>query len=141
MSKMTTVVLLIILVAAGGIILFGKKSQAPATIENSSGQETTNPAPETTGPNNTPVIMYTDQGFVPATVEVSAGTTVNFINQSSGQMWVASNPHPVHTDLGGFDERQAVAKGGSYSYTFNTAGNWGFHNHMSPSATGTVIVK
>lgn len=91
--------------------------------------------------NNTNTITYTDNGFSPQTITVKVGTPVTFVNQSSTGMWVASNPHPVHTDLPGFDEKQSVDSGGSYTYTFEKVGSWGFHNHRNPSDGGTVIVQ
>jgi plastocyanin len=168
MNKTTTIVLLIVLIAAGGIILFGKKNaQAPATTntENTvpSGDASGAGGPTSTGPSTTTPIIggsesvngnggltfnptgantvkYTDAGFVPASIDVTPGTTVTFVNDSSGQMWVASDPHPTHTDLPGFDEHTAVSKGGTYTYTFTKVGTWGYHNHVHASAKGTINV-
>ncbi len=163
MSKTTGFILLLVLIAAGGIILFGRKNvQAPATTNT----ENTVPAGDTSGaggpttttpiiggtetvnenggltfnPTGANTVKYTDAGFVPASIDVAPGTTVTFVNDSSGQMWVASDPHPTHTDLPGFDEHTAVSKGGTYSYTFTQAGSWGYHNHVHASAKGTVNV-
>jgi len=86
------------------------------------------------------VVTYSDGGFNPKTVTVKVGTTVTFMNDSSGAMWVASDPHPVHTLLSGFDELNSVRKGGSYEYTFTKVGTWTYHNHMNPSMKGTVVV-
>lgn len=85
-------------------------------------------------------VAYTDQGFSPATVTVKAGTTVTFVNQSSSSMWVASAVHPTHLLLPGFDQLTSVAAGGTYQYTFTKIGTWKYHNHLSPTSTGTVIV-
>jgi plastocyanin len=56
-------------------------------------------------------------------------------------MWVASDPHPIHTDYSAFDAKQGIAPGDTYSFTFTKTGNWGFHNHLNPSATGTITVQ
>jgi plastocyanin len=85
------------------------------------------------------VVTYSDSGFAPSPVTVKAGSTVTFVNESSGAMWVASDPHPTHTLLPGFDELQSVGKGGTYEYTFVKVGTWTFHNHMNPSVKGTVV--
>ncbi len=87
------------------------------------------------------VVTYTDGGFNPKAVTVKTGTTVTFMNDSSGVMWVASDVHPTHQLLPGFDELQSVAKGGSYEYTFIKVGTWTYHNHMNPSDKGTVVVR
>jgi plastocyanin len=97
------------------------------------------------GPSTPPVpgseVIYTDSGFSPANLGVKVGDTVTFKNGSSGQMWVASNPHPIHTDLSGFDAKRGYAPGESYSYTFVKPGVWGYHNHLKSSYSGHVTVQ
>lgn len=86
------------------------------------------------------VITYSDTGFSPASVSVKAGTVVSFVNESGGPMWVASDPHPVHTLLSGFDALKGTDKGGTYEFTFAKVGTWTYHNHLKPAVKGTVIV-
>lgn len=86
------------------------------------------------------VVTLSDSGFAPASVTVKAGTTVTFVNESAGPMWVASDPHPTHTLLPGFDELASVEKGGTYEYTFTKVGTWTYHNHRMPGEKGTVVV-
>lgn len=86
------------------------------------------------------VVTYTDAGFSPKTVTVKLGTTVAFMNDSASGLWVASNPHPQHTDLSGFDAGRSVSKGGSYEYTFTKTGSWNYHNHAKSTDTATVVV-
>lgn len=86
-------------------------------------------------------IRYTDNGYDPSIVTIKKGESVQWVNDSTnGEMWVASNPHPQHSDYPGFDQLQGVAKGSIYTFTFNNAGIWGYHNHLSPDKTGRVIV-
>lgn len=84
------------------------------------------------------VVTLTNSGFTPAALKVKVGTKVIFKNQASGGMWIASNNHPVHSLLPGFDQK---GSGGEYSFTFTQVGSWGFHNHLSPSTTGTIVVE
>ena len=86
------------------------------------------------------VVTFTDSGFSPKSVTVSSGSTVAFMNESTGGMWVASDVHPTHQLLPGFDAQKSVAKGGSYEYTFTKVGTWTYHNHVAPTQTGTVVV-
>ncbi len=137
MSKATTFILLLILIAAGGLILFGKKDVQAPTENNIEITTPENTAPE----SDTATIEYMDTGFTPPSLEVMAGTTVTFINRSTADMWVASNPHPTHTTLPEFDELKSVGNGGSYAYTFTTPGIWSYHNHARARDTGTIIVK
>jgi plastocyanin len=86
-------------------------------------------------------VKYTDKGFEPAIVTIKKGETVQWINENSNaQMWVASNPHPTHTDYPGFDQDEGVSAGSSYSFTFRNSGVWGYHNHLNPDVTGRVVV-
>ncbi len=86
-------------------------------------------------------VFYTNKGFSPNTLEVSAGTKVTFINQSDKLMWVASSAHPTHQDLLGFDALRGVRAGSSYEYTFTKVGTWKYHDHLKPGTRGLITVK
>ena len=104
-------------------------------------------------------VHYTNRGFEPKTITIRTGTTVDWIDTSDKLMWVASDPHPSHTNLGGFDERgiegnvfppeiqssvpTAHAHTGVhiFRYTFSEIGSWDYHNHLVPQDRGTVIVE
>ncbi len=87
------------------------------------------------------IVRYTDSGFVPATLRVPVNTTVIFRNDSNRGMWVASTPHPAHTDYQGFDALTTFANGQQYSFKFTKAGSWGFHNHTQPGHLGNIVVQ
>lgn len=87
------------------------------------------------------VVNYTDAGFNPSLIEIKKGDTVQFVNKSSGGMWVASGPHPTHIIYPEFDAKKSVPNGGIYEFTFTKIGQWSYHNHSKASAFGTVIVK
>ena len=86
------------------------------------------------------VVTLTNTGFAPSPVTVKVGTTVTFVNESTAIMWVASDPHPAHTILPEFDAKAGINRGGTYEYTFAKVGTWTYHNHLNPSAKGTVVV-
>ena len=97
------------------------------------------------------IVTYIKQGFNPKTIEISVGDTVTFINESSTGMWIASASHPTHkvypeksaSDCIGssVDACKQVVSGESWSFTFNEAGQWFYHNHVRTSDFGSVIVK
>ncbi len=87
------------------------------------------------------VIAITDTGFEPATSTIKAGTAVTFTNNGQGLHWPASNPHPSHTTLSGFDALRGLATGESYTYTFTKVGTWGWHDHLYTQLQGTVVVQ
>ncbi len=123
-----------------GLIFFGGKK--PETVPVPSETVMMSPTPAATEAMMEKIeISYTDQGFAPATITVRAGTAVTFVNKSSKQMWVASAPHPQHTDLPGFDQLESVGSGKTYTYTFAKVGSWKYHNHTSPTDRGMVVVE
>lgn len=85
-------------------------------------------------------INYEANGFNPPTLTIKLNTTVKFVNNTTGMMWVASAPHPTHSDLPEFDQKKSVGKGGIYEYTFTKVGTWKYHNHAAPDKTGIVVV-
>jgi plastocyanin len=113
----------------------GSNLGAPETISGTQGNGL-----EKGGVQTRVVVTFTDKGFSPSPMKVKVGTTVTFVNESSSGMWVASDPHPTHTLLPGFDELTSVGKGGTYEYTFTKIGTWTYHNHLTPTVKGTVIV-
>ena len=79
--------------------------------------------------------------FSPATLTVKKGTTVTWTNSGAAKVWIASDPHPVHTGYPGFDSGTDLRAGETYSFTFEKAGSWSYHNHFNPTVKGTVIVE
>ncbi len=86
------------------------------------------------------LITLTKNGFVPDRIEIKAGQTVRFLNNSSSAMKVASNPHPTHEIYSELDQNVTVGKGGYYDFIFLRVGAWGYHNHTDPIKNGIVIV-
>ncbi|MDP2789851.1 MAG: cupredoxin domain-containing protein [bacterium] len=85
-------------------------------------------------------VSITSSGFSPNTVTVKAGTVVTWTNSSGGDIRVASDPHPTHTDLPGLDS-STLGNGDSYSFTFTKVGTWGYHDHLDPILKGSVTVQ
>ena len=78
-------------------------------------------------------------GFNPAAITVPAGTAVTWIALDSSAPTVASNPHPTHTDIPGF-ETTTIMEGQSWSFVFTQVGTWGYHNPNFPDQGGTVTL-
>lgn len=96
-------------------------------------------------------VNHSPGGFSPKTLTVRAGTRVTFVHQGTGPMWVASDEHPVHSQYSGTERAShcpdpggiafdQCSSGTTYSFVFNKAGSWGYHNHMSPEDKGTIVV-
>ncbi|HET9641561.1 MAG TPA: hypothetical protein VFP46_01780 [Candidatus Paceibacterota bacterium] len=158
-----TVLGILILIGIGWYFLAGNTAQAPSVVtqvnENTNqtaattSQQTAVQQTASTTPSGT-TVTYTDQGFSPASISVRSGTKVTFVNQSSGQMWVASGVHPTHSIYSGttlsqhcpdtagtaFDECSSVGTGGTYTFTFAKVGTWKYHNHVNAGDFGSVTV-
>lgn len=85
-------------------------------------------------------VTYTTNGFQPSFIAVRSGDSVKFRNESEIGMWVASNPHPTHTDYPEFDQHQTKGKNGEYTLKFTRVGTWGFHNHENISHQAVITV-
>lgn len=86
------------------------------------------------------VVEVLDEGFSPAEITILAGDTVTFVNKTKSGAWPASDPHPTHTFLSGFDPKQSIAPGAEWSYTFAEAGDWQYHDHLVVTFHGKIHV-
>jgi plastocyanin len=128
--KILVIVAALVLVAAAC-----NKGSNPA--DNSNGTDQTDNSPTLSGNVE---IDITSSGFSPSHVKVTSGTIVTFKNTGTKLHWPASDPHPTHTDLPGFDSLKGLANGETYSFTFTKAGTWGLHDHLIPTLTADVTV-
>ncbi len=96
-------------------------------------------APITLPPSGNTVTI-TASGFSPATITISVGESVMWVNNDIKNHWPASDPHPQHTDYSGFDSL-GISSGSSWSFKFNKTGTWNYHDHNMPSRKGIVIVQ
>lgn len=148
---------IIIVVIVGIIYVFYAKpqtTQAPSTSTNDNipNQSVLINKP-TVGIPMLATVTYDGDNFSPASITIKQGGTVSFVDKSVSPMWIASNPHPVHTGYDGtnrethcatgyvgskpFDE---CSSGTSFSFMFSEIGSWGYHNHLNSGVTGTVVV-
>lgn len=91
---------------------------------------------------STPVVIeYSDGQFNPSEARIAPGTTVVFKNLGNKSVWPASGAHPSHLICPGFDSESPLSKGDSYQFIFNDKKVCPFHNHLSASETGKIIVE
>lgn len=87
-------------------------------------------------------VTYTDTGFSPTSVTLVVGDTVRWTNVSAANyVEIASDPHPTHTEYPALNLGTVNPNGGTASLTFSDSGTFGYHNHLNPGHTGTVIVS
>jgi plastocyanin len=78
-------------------------------------------------------IKITATGFVPKTVTVNQGDSVKWTN-------VDKVNHQIVANNGAFASG-ILKPAETYSFTFNTAGKYGYHDALHPTLTGTITVK
>lgn len=156
-KAMLWIVLVIIIIVLGALFIFSGNSNttpddtALTPEDNATDTTSTTGADEATAPLSA-TITYTENGFEPNEVTIGVGGTVTWVNESGHDMWVASAMHPVHAAYDGTNLQEHCADGVSssfdecgngteYSFTFDKAGEWAFHNHSRASDFGKVIVQ
>ncbi|MDN0200927.1 cupredoxin family copper-binding protein [Streptomyces sp. S.PNR 29] len=73
--------------------------------------------------------------FAPATLTVPAGSTVTWTNQDTA-------PHDVKTTSGPVSiHSPMLSKGQSWSFTFTTAGSYGYYCTVHPNMTARIVVR
>lgn len=148
-TKVVVIAVVLLLVLGGAWKLLGNR-QTPASAPQ---KQPKSEQQQVAG--SEVVIAYTDQGYAPASVNVKKGDTVVWKNESAKDMWPASAMHPTHTVYPGsgiqkcntaeqpniFDACGPIGPGSSWSFKFMEQGSWKFHNHLFPTAFGTVNVE
>ena len=134
MSKKNVVVGAIVAVAIIGGLLWAV-TQGKTT---SQANQASAPSGGTTSVAAT--ITYSDGGYSPSTITVKSGDTVALKNTSSQPVQFDSNPHPVHTDDPELNVGE-VAPGQTTTFKVVTKGTHGYHNHLNPGQTGTIVVQ
>ena len=146
MGKAIWAVLAVLIIIVLGAFFVSRNNQAsvpnvPTATENPVTTTTSTESAEPVATATENVVTYSDSGFTPASISIKVGDTVTFKNTSKGVLWVASAPHPTHTAYPEFDAKKGSATGESYMFTFTKAGTWKYHNHLTPTAFGTIVVE
>lgn len=107
------------------------------------------------GTENKVIIHVDGEGFKPSKTTITAGTEVVFENVDQEEHWPASDDHPSHTlydstsleehcssnSTLSFDACRSIAGGKTWSFVFEKAGIYPYHDHLWPHLNGEIIVK
>lgn len=85
-------------------------------------------------------ITLKETGFEPREVTILEGSTITFVNETTNPFWPASNLHPTHELYSEFDPLHPLDPGENWSFTFNEAGVYNFHDHIRAYFVGTIHV-
>jgi plastocyanin len=86
-------------------------------------------------------VRVTPEGFQPQALKVKSGTTVVWTNYDTKPHRVASNPDLAHKDLPELDSKTNFDTNGTYRFTFEKPGTYGYHDELNPEINGTIIVE
>jgi len=126
-SKTPTEILVVIgLILLSMLLTFSISCQPQASLE----EETVTEEESTSTSIEVKLSGFT---FVPATVTVSAGSTVTWTNQDSA-------PHTVTSETDIFDSGR-LSTNDSFSYTFTDRGTFSYYCTIHPYMKGEVIVE
>lgn len=142
-SKLILGIVVIIIAGALGWFFFStdstKSDQSAATTTKEESSATSS-----AGVSGESTIAYTDSGFSPQSLTVKTGESINWVNDSSRTVQVGSAIHSSHTVNQEITNNQYVielAPGESAKVQLTKTGEWGYHDHLKPSMTGTIIVQ
>jgi plastocyanin len=124
-----TVVFLVIL----GIPLLAAGCGGSSTNTTSVPETTAGPGTTSSAGGATVQVIMTDRSYSPQTVTINVGDTVTWVNEDAPQ-------HDVVADNGEF-KSGLFDKGGTFSFTFTTAGTYPYHCSIHPGMVGTVVVQ
>ena len=138
------VVVVVILAIAGWSVyaLQNANDRTPETrnVEPNTSAPADSTDETTTTQGESATITFTDDGFTPRDITVQRGTTVTIKNESSESVQFSSDDHPSHRDNSEMN-LGTLSPGESTTYTANTPGVWGYHDHLNDSLTGTITVR
>lgn len=133
-----------VLVTVGAIlaIALNQETTAPASTQTTETGDTQT-KPDTSEPSEDPVeaatITFTNSGFSPSTITVKKGTVVTVVNSSDTEVQFSSDNHPTHRENPEMNLSE-IGPGEKASFTADTVGTHGFHDHIDDSKTGTLVV-
>ncbi len=86
-------------------------------------------------------VTFDGTAFSPSKLQIKNGDIVRFKNNSDKDFWPASSPHPAHTDYPEFDPKKKLGPNSVWEFKFTQTGVWKFHDHLTPSAYGSITVE
>ena len=92
------------------------------------------------------LVSYVNTGFEPREGTIKVDDTVRFVNNSTGQVWIAasgSSLYPAAQNGCGssaLDSCRALDPGESWEFTFTKKGSWRFANNLDKSVDGVIVV-
>lgn len=97
------------------------------------------PTPQQTPAQSRTTVTIKGFTFNPTDLHIGRGQSVTWINEDAAEHQVVNDPFN-QTALGAYFKSSSLAKGASYSFTFDSPGIYKYHCLIHPSMTGTITV-
>ena len=133
MKKIVAVVVLLVVIAGGIFLVVSKGGDKSTGNQTKPVASTGSTKTNINSPAVTNSVEIADFAFTPANITVKKGTTVTWTNKDSAV-------HTVSGDTSDGPNSGNLSNGGTYSFTFNTAGTFGYHCNPHQTMHGTVTV-
>lgn len=75
------------------------------------------------------IVEITDTGYMPQTLEIPVGATVEWVNKTNEPHRIAANPQPDHSSFPALDSVEPIGPDATYSFTFSEKGTYVYNNH------------
>ncbi len=92
------------------------------------------------GSHTTVSVVMTKEGFTPSEITIRVGDSISFSSDAGKNFWPASDPHPTHDYVSGFDPGKELLPSDTWKFTFTTPGTWRYHDHIDLTHRGKVNV-
>lgn len=140
MNKRVVIIVITVLVLGGivGILFMKNPAKAPSEPTNAGTTTTSEDNQDTqaqTNPVATNMVEIKDFEYSPGAITVKKGTTVTWTNQDSTRHNIAPD-----NETDDFKTSDLLARGETYSVTFNTASTYDYNCTPHPYMKGSVIV-
>jgi plastocyanin len=124
---------LTLILAAAALVVVACGDDDATTTTTPATPTTAATTPTTGGPGAGAAVTVQGFAFSPDDLTVSAGTTVTWTNQDGFDHTTSADDDTWNGALSG--------GGGSFEFTFHTAGTFEYHCNIHPTMTGTITVE
>lgn len=83
------------------------------------------------------VIQYTNNGFIPKSLQIPKGKSVKFINMSDKGMRIFATNNSKFSEL---NQVETISRGEFYTLSIPNDGLWSFYNQSYSSHTASILV-
>ena len=87
------------------------------------------------------IVYYGANGFSPASLNIPAGKSVHFVNNSSNSSMFITPVDKINNPYSSFTQSKSVGKGGTFDYLFTISGSYAYYNGNKDTHGGLITVR